>query len=218
MQLWIDAAHRQGLTVAGIVDNDYWGNTEIYSGQLVIGSEKDFEDPEKLTKWTEDYDFFIGTNWSPDPAHDRDRSKRKYLIDLVERVGIKCINLIDPNAYIGSNVKLGDGIFIGYEAYIEFGVKIDSFSQIHHAVGISHLCTIGKNTIVQRKCGLGNCTIGNDAYIGTWTNIFTSAQRTTIGDGAVLNQGLWVARDVNPGEWVRLTRDAIRTYKNLTEV
>ena len=218
MQLLIDAAHRQGLIVAGIVDSDYYGNTEIYAGQLVIGSEKDFDDPEKLATWINEYDFFIATNWSPDPAHDRDRNKKKYLMDLVERVGVKCINLIDPDTYIGSDVVLGDGIFIGYNAYIEFGVKIGSFSQIHHAVGISHKSTIGRNTIVQRKCGLGNCTIGDDAYIGTWTNIFTSAQRTIIGDRAVLNQGLWVARDVAPDEWVKLTRDAIRTYRNFTEV
>lgn len=218
IQLLVDAAKRQGLIVAGIVDSDYWGNTEMYADLPVIGSEKDFDDPIKLAKWKEDYDFFIGTNWSPDPAHDRDRSKRKYLIETVERVGIRCINLIDPETYIGTNVEIGDGVFIGYLAYIEFGAKIKSFSQIHYSAGIGHLCSVGKNTIIQRKCGLANCTVGDDAYIGTWSHIFTSSQHTSIGDGAVLNQGLWVARDVAAGEWIRLTRDAIRTYRNITEV
>jgi NDP-sugar pyrophosphorylase family protein len=218
MQLLVDAAHRQGLTVAGIVDSDYWGNTEIYAGQLVIGTEKDFDDPEKLKSWTNEYDFFIATNWSPDPAHDRDRNKKKYLIDLVERVGIKCINLIDPSVYIGSRVKLGNGIYIGYNVYIEFNCEIESFCLIHYDVGMSHGVTIGKNTIVHCKCGLGNSTIGKDVYIGPWTNIFTSARHTTVGDGAFIHQALWVVRDVAEGEQVRLTRDAVRTYKNITEV
>jgi acetyltransferase-like isoleucine patch superfamily enzyme len=213
MQLYIDAAHSQGLSVAGIIDSDYWGNTDIFAGQLVIGSEKEFKD-----EWRDQYEFFIGTNWSPDPDHSRDRNKRKYLIDLVEQLGITCINLIDPNCYIGANVSIGQGCYIAYNTYIEFDNTIDSFCQIHFNTGISHGCSVGKNTVIRQRAGLANANIGNDVYIGTGTNMFTSAKRLQVGNGAIINQGLWVMRDVEPGEHVRLTPGAVRTYRNYTEV
>lgn len=218
LQLFVDAAHRQGLTVAGIVDSDYWGNTEKYAGQLIIGTEKDFEDPEKLKSWSNEYDFFIGTNWSPDPAHARDKEKRKYLIKLVESVGIRCINLIDPDSYIGSNVKLGDGIYIGYHVYIEFEAVINSFTLLHCDTNIGHKCVVGKNNILQRQSGLGNCATEENVFVGIRTNAFTSGQPLIIGEGAVINQGLWLARSVAPNEHVKLTKDAIRTYQNPTEI
>ena len=211
IQLYIDAANRQGIQVAGILDSDYFGNTENFKGLPILGTEYD------LDKWTNDYEFFIATNTSSDPSHVRDTNKRKKLIDIVEQANIECINLIDPNSYVGSNVTLGHGIFIGYNAYIEHSNSIGSFSQIHFNAGISHNCKIGKNTIIQRKCGLGNVTVGDDVYISIWTNIYKSTP-TIIGDGAVIDQALWVARNVAPGEHVKLTKDAIKIYRNLTEI
>jgi serine acetyltransferase len=213
MQLYIDAAHRQGLTVAGIIDSDYWGNTDVFAGQPVIGSEKEFDHT-----WLDQYEFFIGTNWSPDASHSRDRDKREYLIDLVEQLGIKCINLIDPGCYIGANVRIGQGCYIAYNTYIEFDNIIDSFCQIHFNVGISHGCTIGKNTVIRQRSGLANADVGNNVFIGTGTLMFTSAKRLQVGNGAVVNQGLWIMRNVEPNEHVRLTPSAVRTYRNYTEV
>jgi NDP-sugar pyrophosphorylase family protein len=218
IQLLADAAYRQGLTVAGIIDSDYYGNTEEYHGFPIIGSEAQFKDSELFKMMTEDYDFFIATNWSPDPLHDRDREKRKYLIETVKQSGIKCINLIDPNCYIGSNVKIGQGTYIGYNSYIEFDNQIGSFCIIHSDNGISYGCTIGENTIIRQRCGLANADIGNNVYIGTCTNMFTSSRRLTVGDNAVVNQGLWVMRSVEEGEHVRLTKDAIRVHRNLTGI
>jgi UDP-3-O-[3-hydroxymyristoyl] glucosamine N-acyltransferase len=114
-------------------------------------------------------------------------------------------------------VTLGHGIFIGYNVHIEHDSTVDSFVQIHFNAGVGHHCTIGKNTIIQRKCGLGNVTIGNNVYIGMWTQIYTS-QKIEIGDNAVINQGLMVCRNVKENEYVKLTRDAVRIYKNNTEI
>jgi acetyltransferase-like isoleucine patch superfamily enzyme len=211
MQFFVDAANRQGLTVSGILDNDYYGNTTDIGGIPVVGSETDIDD------WKSDHDFFIATNTSPDPGHVRDSEKRKKLIDLTTEKNIKCINLIDPDCHIGSNVTLGHGIYIGYGTCIERGVVIGDFCQVYYQVGIGHDCRFGKNTIIQRKCGLGNVTTGENVYLGMWVNIFSS-KHVTIGDNAIVNQALWVTRDVAPGEHVKLTRDAVRTYRNLTEI
>lgn len=217
VQLFVDVATRQGLNVVGIIDSDYYGNTTHISGLPVLGSEVEFSDPIKLQYWASNFDFFIATNTSPDSGHVRDKQKRLQLINLVNQYSLRCVNLIDPTAFIGTNVVLGCGIFIGYNAYLEPGVKVGNFSQIHYDVGISHDCVVGTNTIIQRKCGIGNVDIGNDVYIGMWTNIYTTA-RIAIGAGAVIFQGLTVCRSVLPGEVVRLSKDSIKVYRNLMQV
>lgn len=218
MQLFVDAASRQGLVVAGIMDSDYYGNTDVFAGLPVIGSEHEFEDPVKLAHLLSQYEFFIATNWSPDPAHTRDRTKRKQLIDVVLAHNIKCISLVDPQCYIGSNVTIGQGCYIGYNSYIEFDNIIGDFCIIHSDIGLSYGCTIGQNTIVRQRCGLANADVGNNVYIGTCTNMFTSSARLVVGDDAVINQGLWVMRSVASNEHIRLTKDAIRTQRNYTDV
>lgn len=217
LQLFVDTATRQGLNVAGIIDSDYYGNTQYVSGLEVVGSEVEFSDPERLKYWVDNYNFFIATNTSPDDNHVRDNQKRLRLIDLVGQYKLPCVNLIDPSSFISTTVELGQGVFVGYNAYLEPGVKIGSFSQIHYDVGISHDCKIGSNTVIQRKCGLGNVDIGDNVYIGMWTNIYTS-KPITIGDGAVIFQGLTVCKSVSPGEVVRLSKEAIKVYRNSMNV
>lgn len=212
MQLYVDAATRQGLQVAGIIDSDYYGNLDEFAGLPVIGSEKDLE------QHIDKYNFFIGTNWSPDPAHSRDQTKRKYLIDLVYENNIKCVSLIDPGCYIGSNVNIGQGSYIGFNSYIEFNNVIGDFCQIHFNVGISHDCTIGSNSVIRQCSGIANTDVGDNVYIGTTTHVFTSKKRIQLKDNSIINQGLWLMRDAAEGEHVKLTPDAIRTYRNLTNV
>jgi len=211
IQLYVDTAQRQGLNVAGIIDSDYYGNTEIFENIPVIGTETELE------TWKDDYCFFIATNSSPDPGHDRDVQKRKKLISLVEKYNLDCINLIDPDCCISSHACLGKGIYIGYNCYIEHGANIGDFCQIFYDAGISHDVKIGKNTVIQRKCGIGNVTIGDNVYIGMWVNIFCT-KHIVIGDNAIINQGLSIMRDVMPDEHVKLTKDAVRIYKNLIQI
>ena len=218
MQLLVDAAHRQGLTVAGIVDSDYYGNTETFAKLMIIGSEKEFDDPIRLSYWINNYDFFIGTNWSPDAAHERDRNKRQYLINLIEKHNITCISLIDPQCYIGSNVKIGQGCYIAYNTYIEFDNEIGDFCLIHFNTGLSYGCRIGNNTIIRQRSGTAYVDIGDNVYIGTGSSIFTSSKRLTVGNNAIINQGLWVMRNVAENEHVKLTKNAIRITKAQVEI
>lgn len=212
MQLYVDAAHRQGLSVAGIIDSDYYGNRDEFCGLPVIGTEHEID------QFINDYDFFIGTNWSPDPAHIRDREKRKYLIELVYSKNITCVSLIDPSCYIGSNVKIGQGCYIGFNSYIEFDNVVEDFTQIHFNVGISYGCTVGKNSLFRQCSGIANADVGENVFIGTTTHVFTSRKRISLANDSVINQGLWLMRDTNEGEHVKLTPSAIRTYRNLSEI
>lgn len=206
-----DAATRQGLTVAGILDKDYYGNTSHIKKIPVIGSEQELLDPNN--NLINDYDFFIATNWNP--FFQRDIDKRKYLIDLVETAGIKCINLIDPSVYVESDVELGHGIHIGYGCMIGFESRIDDFVQIHFHSALGHCTTVGKNTVIQRRCGVYGI-IGKNVFVGQATQIHSS-RLLTIGDDAVIDQGLYLSRSVAQGERVSLTKDSIRVYRNLVD-
>jgi carbonic anhydrase/acetyltransferase-like protein (isoleucine patch superfamily) len=217
MQLFVDVAHRQNLTIAGIMDSDYYGNKEMFMELPILWSEEQLSDPTILKNLTENYYFFIATNSSPDVGHSRDVHKRKRLIDLVNQYNLPCISIIDPSAFIGSRVELGKGLFIGYNVSIDHDVKIGDFSQIYTAAVISHGCIIGKNTIIQRVCQIGNTEIGNNVYVGLWSHVY-GEKGLTVGNDSIIYQGLHVSRSVEPNEVVRLTKDSIRVYRNIMDV
>ena len=79
---------QHGIEIAGIIDSDYYGNRELLENIPVIDSE------DNLSEYKDDYNFFMATSWSPDPAHTRDNQKRKYLIELIEKNNLNCILMI----------------------------------------------------------------------------------------------------------------------------
>jgi len=201
-----DAAERQGLTVAGILDSDWHGNKQDFQGIPILDSETN------ILKYKDTHDFFIATNWSIDPNHVRDTSKRKMFINLVREHGIQCINIIDPTSYIGTGTKIGQGVYIAYCAMIEPGTTLKDFCQVHDFVGLAHGTQVGENTIIQRQAGL-HADIGDDVYIGMWVKAYKPGL-LKIGNSAIINPGLYVARDVAEGETIRLTKDSIKVYQH----
>jgi len=201
-----DAAERQGLTVAGILDSDWHGNKQDFQGIPILDSETN------ILKYKDTYDFFIATNWSIDPNHVRDTSKRKMFINLVREHSIQCINIIDPTSYIGTGTKIGQGVYIAYCAMIEPGTTLKDFCQVHDFVGLAHGTIVGENTIIQRQAGL-HADIGDDVYIGMWAKAYKPGL-LKIGNRAIINPSLYVARDVAEDEQVRLTKESIKVYQH----
>jgi NDP-sugar pyrophosphorylase family protein len=197
--------------VAGIIDEDYFGNISFLHNLPVLASENDFKNSKFLNKYRNDYCFFIATNWSPDPHHKRDILKRSELIAIVEKYQLSLVNIIDSSAYVSDHAILGNGIFIGPQCYIEANVVIENYAQIHYGVGISHESKIGSNTIVQRQAGIA-ANIGKNCYIGMWSKLFKS-DMLTVGNNAIINPGLYVARDVLENEHVKLSKDNKRIFQ-----
>lgn len=201
-----DAAERQGLTVVGVLDSDWFGNTEEFCGIPVLNTETNID------QYKDTHDFFIATNWTIDPNHSRDKEKRKMLINLIVEKNIRCVNLIDPSSYIGTGTIIGQGVYVAYSAMIEPGTVLNDFCQIHDFVGLAHGTVIGKNTIIQRQAGL-HAEIGNDVYVGMWVKAYKPGL-LKIGNDAIINPSLYVARDIKPGETIRLTKDSIKVYQH----
>lgn len=184
--------------VAGIIDDDYHGNTADLNGIPYIGGES-------TTDWSallKDHVFFVPVN--PVPNIPRNVHKRKRMIELVDRMGLPCANIIDPQSRISPTANLGQGIFVGYSAYIAHSTVIKDHCQIHYNSAVNHGVTMGKNTILQRAAAItGNVTVGDDVYIGLCARILQSGG--SVGDGSCIMSGVLVFRDVEPGETINIS-------------
>lgn len=104
LERYIEACDRQAQTIHGIIDTDYYGNTESIAGLPVIDS---FEGLEQNLEKYQQYVFFVATNWNPQNA--RDTEKRKNIIKMIKRLGLACVNLIDPPAMLANTLSLAKG-------------------------------------------------------------------------------------------------------------
>ena len=60
-----DMCDELNITIAGIIDNDYYGNTKEINGIPVIDTELNFNDPDQLEYYKNNYNFFLAVNWHP---------------------------------------------------------------------------------------------------------------------------------------------------------
>lgn len=163
----VDNAHSTGRTVAGIVDSDYYNNTNELSGVPVIGSEDTFE-------FSDNYDYFLASSWFPEntDVQKRNYNKRKKLISILEDHNIQCINLVHSLALVPDTVTLGNGIMIGAGAILGNQTTVDDFAQIREQSYLAHHAHIGNSSIVQVKCYVGSCVhLGNDSYMGIRSSV-----------------------------------------------
>jgi len=206
LQRHIDACQRQDQPIAGIIDSDWFGNQETFAGLPLLDSQDIFNtDPNKY----KDYVFFIGTNWFPGAG--RDIIKRKTMIDLVVKHQLHCINLIDPTSYISPTAQIGSGIFIGANVSIEPGAIVNDFAILWGNNSVGHDSIIGQNSVLQRGASI-HAKLGQDVYVGNGTWLFKH-QGITVGDRAIFDPCLHVARDVLTNEHVKLDRKAHRVYR-----
>jgi serine acetyltransferase len=175
-----------GITVAGILDKDYWGNTESICDVPVIGTEENIDQ-------FKDYNFFCATNWIPilDSIAQRNRKKRNYLIDLIRNRN--CISLIDPTARISKHSTIGRGVFIDCHVMIESGVQVGDFTNIYGQVQVGHDTIIKENCVLQRAVGLASeQLIENDVYMSS--GVKALKPKVTFGSGTFIHELVYLAR------------------------
>lgn len=175
------------IEVAGIIDNDYFGNTSDLFGMPFIDSELSFTDPSKLAYYQKNFNFFCASNWSPEdnPVQKRNREKRHKLIDLLDEHQLNTISLIDQRANVSKYSNIGRGVFIDAMCNIEAGVKIHDYVNIMWSCGIGHDTIVERNTTIQRQVWTGgNCHFEPNCFIGIGAK--------TLKSGAKFGTGTWV--------------------------
>jgi acetyltransferase-like isoleucine patch superfamily enzyme len=216
LEKYTELCEELGITVAGILDNDYWGNTESLCGVPVVDTELNID------KYVNDYNFFCATNWSPinDPVIVRNRQKRHNLLALIRDKGISCISLVDPTARISRHSRIGQGVFIDCHVMVESGSTVGDFTNIYGQVQVGHNTTIKENCVLQRAVGLASEQIlENDVYLSSGVKALKPG--VTISSGTFVHELVYLARGTVKDEVVQFgannTRRVQRPYDGLLE-
>ena len=122
-------------------------------------------------------------------------SLRKKLFQVLSMAGHIPANVISPSADISIlEVTLGNGLNIMHQVYIGprvtvgDGTLINNRANIHHDSRVGEFCEICPGVHVS-----GNCTIGDEVFLGTGAVILPGI---TVGSGAVVAAGSVVTADV----------------------
>lgn len=131
---------------------------------------------------------------------DNSRRARKYQM-LSDSCQGRCIAVISVSAYIGLEVKVGEGSFVAPNAYIGPQAIVGNNTIVNTGSIIEHETQIGDHThIAPRTTVCGRTRIGNFVFCGAGSTIIDNIEicdNVVIGAGAVVNRDI-----VEPGIYV----------------
>ena len=216
--IWVDVCKRANIPITGVIDSDYYGNTDSICGIPVIDTEDNIENyyNKKIRMWTNS--FFIATNWDPSNLlPERDNEKREKFKEILNRYpDIRLQNIIDPLAVVPKDVELGGGNYIGAGAVLEPEVKIGRHTQVWYQTIIGHGVEIGEDCTLQRRSGIWGGNMGNHVYLSIGAIYGGNYKDSYIGDNAWIHPGLAVAgRPIKEGETVTI-REQLRQRRTQT--
>jgi UDP-3-O-[3-hydroxymyristoyl] glucosamine N-acyltransferase len=189
----IDVAADQ-FEILGIVDDNYFGNTDVLEGLPIIGSEKNIN--MVLNSWGNLY-FFVASPLRTSLDWTRTNPRRDCLIDIAENYNLELVNLIHPSAIIPDTTKLGKNIFIGQYTVLQNYVSIEDYVFVKEQVCIAHHCVVKKNSNISSQAYLGaNVSIGENSYIGIKGAVIASGNNLIIGKNCFTHPGSVVMKNL----------------------
>lgn len=214
MPKFTEVCEHFGIEVAGIMDHDYWGNTNHIGEIPVIGTEQSLNDPTQLAYYKSHYNFFCATNWLPsnDDISVRDRNKRRRLIDLIDQHKLSCISIVESSARISRYAKIGKGCFVDGAISIEPNVIVGDYTSIYSHTDIGHDSTIGRNCVIQRHAGLAAfCNMEDEVYFGTAVKALKTG--ATFGTRSFVHECIYLRRGTIADEVVSLSDGNLKRVK-----
>jgi len=113
--------------------------------------------------------------------------------ELTKKYSNLC-SIISKTAYIGREVKIGNGVLIAHNTHIGVGTKICDNTIINSSASIDHDCVIGANShIAPNSTICGRVTIGKNVFIGAGSTIIDKlfiCDDTIIGAGSIIYQNI----------------------------
>ena len=199
--LFVDTAEEMGMTVHGIIDDNYYGNTDSVNGVPFVGS----EETTNFEQLRNDYLFFVSP--SVIPINMLDRAKRLKMIALVEKHDLPLATLKSTNTFISKTAVIHPGAFIGYTACVGANAVMMPHSQLHGSAALPHDCVLGKNSVIERDAHvIGRTIIEENVHIGFGAAL-VKAEGPRVGANAVVHPRIMVLRDVDENEIVSLAGD-----------
>ena len=193
-----------GIDIAGIMDSDYYGNTDSYCEIPLIDTEESLYDAEKLKTYQEKYNFFCATNWSPEQDADiiRNRQKRHKLIDLIDQFDLRCISLVGPVNFISPSTNIGKGVFIDSMVHVGPRASIGDFVNIQAMSCVGPNATIGRNCTLQRLCCISDVVVGENSYFAPMTKALKN--KAVFGANTFIHEGIYIKRGTVDNEIVSM--------------
>jgi UDP-3-O-[3-hydroxymyristoyl] glucosamine N-acyltransferase len=202
----IEVCVQWGIRIHGIIDSDYHTHDPAVCDLPIVDTEMAFEDPEKLTHYQENYNFFCAVNWMPmtDPSNIYNRNKRQKYINLIRKNNFNCISLVNYHSDVSKYSHIGVGVFVDTFGLVEAQCSIEDFVSIYAFAGIGHHSTVKENTVIQRHCSItAHVTIERDSYVGIASKVLKN--KSTIGANSFIHPGIILHRSTIPNETVSLT-------------
>ena len=146
--------------------------------------ETDELDPEKVR-------YVIGIG---DPA------ARESVAERMTLAGFAPATLVHPEASVGSDVRLAEGVVLAAGARVTTNVSIERHSQLNVDAVVSHDCEVGAFvTLSPGTLVNGECRIGDRAFFGTGAIVTPGL---SVGAGARVGAGAVVLDNVPEGTTV----------------
>jgi hypothetical protein len=193
IQRLIDVAiHHYDL--AGIVDDNYYGNTHTLDNLPVIGTEKNID--VVLLEYPGAVFFAVpalrnATDWS------LINPRRAAMIKVAEDRQLCLINLIDSTAVVPETTVLGKNIFVGAYTVFQNHVTVEDYAFIKEQVCVAHNSIIKKNANLSTQCYIGSdVVIGENSYIGIKGAVIASGRQLEVGANSITHPGVIVMKDL----------------------
>ena len=177
-----DALKLSGRDILGFVTPDLEADSEFY-GKKVLGND------EVINQYLPDeIELVNGVGSLPR------KNLRWKLAEKMRIQGYNFATIIHPDAFIASDVNLGEGVQVMAGAIIQPGTKIEQDSIINTGSLIDHDCTIEKNCHISPGvvCS-GGVMIGNNTHLGTGTVV---TEYRSIGSNCTVAAGSVVFKDI----------------------
>ena len=174
-------AQEAGMTVKGFLDS----KTDALSGFTdyppVLGAVEDYQ--------IIDGDVFVCALGDPE-------FKQRY-VDVIVAKGGRFISVVHPTAYVGHNVKIGDGSIICPNATITNDTILGEHVILNVGASINHDNRIGAFSTICPGCRLaGRVTIGKYVFVGTGALLIPDV---SLGDNVYVAAGATVTKSFESG-------------------
>jgi sugar O-acyltransferase (sialic acid O-acetyltransferase NeuD family) len=140
--------------------------------------------------------------------------KIRLVEELRSRHALTFTPLLHPTVYLGSNVRVGEGVLVNVSTVIAPNAVLGDFCVINRGAMIGHETRIGRHALIGPAASLaGSVTVGDHATVALRATVIDQVQ---IGDWTVVGAGSLVTRNLPerviaygvPAKVVRVNDDA----------